>query len=275
MNYHKITVSINTTHKAAYFTGSMLRGAMGYALKKVTCINPSYNCEGCFASSSCLYHKFYESKNSFHKYRFEIELGSGKFDFGLYLFDDACEGLPYVLSALEKVLKESGVSKEKHTFSDMTMRVNGQVVYKDGAFSSLDLLPKTFQLDSFCPNIKVKLRTPLRIKRDNRFLRDDVSIEEILRSIYQREQEIFYGKKLFKLDYTPSYTSEMKLLKHQELVRKSGRQKQRMKMDGIVGEMVIMGIDERSYELLKLGEIIGCGKQTVMGLGGIEVLGLK
>lgn len=46
-------------------------------------------------------------------------------------------------------------------------------------------------------------------------------------------------------------------------------------MDGIVGEMVIMGIDERSYELLKLGEIIGVGKQTVMGLGGIEVVGLK
>ncbi len=247
---------------------------MGYALKKVTCINPSYNCEGCFASSSCLYHKFYEATNSFHKYRFAIELGSGKFDFELYLFDDACESLAYVLSALEKTLKENGLTKEKHTFSDITMSVNEQLVYSNGAFSSLDISPKTFQLDSFCPNIKVKLQTPLRIKKDNRFLRDDVAIEEILRSIYQREQEIFYGKKLFKLDYTPSYTTEMKLLKHQALLRKSGRQKQRMNMDGIVGEIAIMGIDERSYKLLKLGEIIGVGKQTVMGLGRIEVLDL-
>jgi len=33
-------------------------------------------------------------------------------------------------------------------------------------------------------------------------------------------------------------------------------------MDGIVGEIAIMGIDERRYKLLKLG----VGKQTVMGL---------
>ena len=33
-------------------------------------------------------------------------------------------------------------------------------------------------------------------------------------------------------------------------------------------------IDKRSYELLKLGEIIGVGKQTVMGLGRIEVIDL-
>ena len=107
MYYHHIEVKVNTTHKPSYFTGSMIRGAMGYALKKVTCINPSYNCEGCFAQSSCLFYKSYEAKNSFHKYRFDIELGSGKFDFGLYLFDDACDGLPYVLSALEMVLTKN------------------------------------------------------------------------------------------------------------------------------------------------------------------------
>ena len=45
-------------------------------------------------------------------------------------------------------------------------------------------------------------------------------------------------------------------------------------MDGIVGEIAIMDIDKRSYELLKLGEIIGVGKQTVMGLGEIEVVGV-
>ena len=44
-----------------------------------------------------------------------------------------------------------------------------------------------------------------------------------------------------------------------------------MNMDGIIGEIVILGIDRRSYELLKLGEIIGVGKQTVMGLGRVEL----
>jgi CRISPR/Cas system endoribonuclease Cas6 (RAMP superfamily) len=32
-----------------------------------------------------------------------------------------------------------------------------------------------------------------------------------------------------------------------------------------------MGLDEESYRLLKLGEVIGVGKQTVMGLGRMLV----
>ncbi len=275
MNYHHIEVKINTTHKPSYFIGSMIRGAMGYALKKVTCINPSYNCEGCFAQNSCLYHQFYELKNSFHKYRFDIELGSGKFDFGLYLFDDACDRLPYVLSALEMVLKSNGLTKHNYIFNDIEFFLNGNAIYENGAFKSLDILPKVFKVDSFCPNIKLKLLTPLRIKKSNKFLRDDVELEDILRSIYQKEQEFNSGKKAFKLDYIPSYATVIKALSYKSLTRNSNRQKQRMKMDGIVGELAFMGLDERSYELLKLGEVIGVGKQTVMGLGKIEVVDLN
>ena len=275
MNYHHIEVKVNTTHKPSYFTGSMIRGAMGYALKKVTCINPSYNCEGCFAQSSCLYYKFYEQKNSFHKYRFDIVLGSGRFDFGLYLFDDACEGLPYVLSALEMVLTQNGLTKNNYTFNDIEFFLNGHAIYDGTTFRRFDFIEqKTFKLDSFCPNIKIKLLTPLRIKKNNRFLRDDIDLEDILRSIYQKAQEFNSGEKAFKLDYTPSYATVVKALSYKSLIRNSNRQKQRMKMDGIVGELAFMGLDERSYELLKLGEIIGVGKQTVMGLGRIEVIDL-
>ena len=275
MHYHHIKVKVNTTHKPSYFTGSMIRGAMGYALKKVTCINPSYRCEGCFAQSSCLYYKFYEVKNSFHKYRFDIELGSGTFDFGLYLFDDACDGLPYVLSALEMVLTQNGLTKNNYTFNEIEFFLNGHAIYKDGEFKSLDILPKEFKVDSYCPNVKIRLHTPLRIKKNNRFLKDDVDLEDILRSIYQKEQEFNSGEKAFKLDYTPSYETVVKALSYKSLTRNSNRQKQRMKMDGIVGELAFMGLDERSYELLKLGEIIGVGKQTVMGLGKIEVMDLN
>ena len=271
MRYHHIQVKINTNTQPSYFIGSMIRGAMGYALKKVTCINPSYKCEGCFTASSCLYHQFYEAKNTLHNYRFEIELGSGKFDFGLYLFNDASGALPYVLSALQITLMQNGLTKNNYKFNDLTISVNGQEVFDGKEFKSLDILPKLFKIDSFCPNIKIKLPTPLRIKKHNKFLRDDVELEDLLRSIHQREQELVYGKKVFKLDHKPSYFSSIKALQYKSLTRKSNRQKQTMKMDGIVGELAVMGIDEESYRLLKLGEIIGVGKQTVMGLGRIEI----
>jgi len=271
MKYHHIQVKINTNTQPSYFIGSMIRGAMGYALKKVTCINPSYKCEGCFAQTSCLYYNFYEQKNSFHNYRFEIELGSGKFDFGLYLFNDACESLPYVLSALQLTLSQNGLTKNNYKFNDLTISVNQKVIFDGKEFKSLDILPKNSELDRYCPNIKVKLLTPLRIKKYNRFLRDDVEIEDILRSINQKAQEFKTGQKAFKLDYKPTYSTTVKALTYKPLLRKSNRQKKQMNMDGIVGEIAILEIDRRSYELLKFGEIIGVGKQTVMGLGRIEV----
>jgi len=274
MTYHYIQVHINTAHKPSYFIGSMIRGSMGYALKKVTCINPSYKCEGCFAQNSCLYYKFYEQKNSFHNYRFNIELGNGKFDFGLYLFNDACDGLPYVLSALQMALTQNGLTKYNYTFSAFQIYLNGHHIYKNNSFTSLDIAAKQFKIDSFCPNVKVKLRTPLRMKKHNKFLRGDVELEDILRSIYQKEQEFETGQRAYKLAYKPSYTTSIKALRYQSLVRKSNRQNRRMKMDGVIGEIAILGIDKRSYELLKLGEIIGVGKQTVMGLGRIEVEGI-
>ncbi len=274
MNYHHIQVKINSNHKPSYFIGSMIRGAMGYALKKVTCINPSYKCEGCFAQTSCLYYDFYEKPNSFHNYRFEIELGSGKFDFGLYLFNDACSGLPYVLSALQIALTQNGLTKNDYKFNDLIITVNNQEIFNGKEFKSLDIPQKSSKIDSFCPNIKVKLLSPLRIKKSNKLLKENVEIEDILRSIYQKEQEFETGEKAFKLDYTPSYATMIKALSYKVLLRKSNRQKKQMNMDGIIGEIALLDIDKRSYELLKLGEIIGVGKQTVMGLGRIEIIDL-
>lgn len=272
MKYHYIQVQINTNHQSPYFTGSMLRGALGYALKKVTCINPSYLCNGCFSQSSCIFYHFYELQNILHNYRFEITLDSDDFDFGLYLFGDACDSLPYILSALEMMLTQIGLTKDNIQFDDITIYLNQKSIYQNNSFSPLDISPQIFQIDNPTPNIKIKLLTPLRIKKHNKFLRDSVDIEDILRSIYQREQEIFYNKKVFKLDYEPSYTTTLNTLNYKSLTRKSNRQKTKMSMDGIIGEIAIMGIDERSYRLLKLGEIIGVGKQTVMGLGNIRVI---
>jgi len=271
MHYYHIHVTINTHYKPNYYIGSMIRGAFGYALKKVTCINPSYQCEGCFAQLDCLYYRFYEEKNNFPPYRFEIELGSRRFDFGLYLFEKASDGLPYILSALELMLKRNGLGKNRYLFDDFKIKVNNQEVFDGKTFKSLNIPQKCFEIDSFCPDIKLRLLTPLRIKRNNRFLRDEVELEDILRSIYQRAEELTTGKRAFKLEYTPEYKTSLKLLEYKPLLRKSNRQGKSMNMDGIIGEMAIWDLDKRSYKLLKLGEIIGVGKQTVMGLGRVEV----
>jgi len=78
MQYTKISIISKLT--PPYFIGSQLRGALGYALKKVVCINPAYKCDECFAKNSCLYYEFYES-NEYHKFRFDFELDKEFYDF--------------------------------------------------------------------------------------------------------------------------------------------------------------------------------------------------
>jgi len=271
MKYHYIEIKTNSKLKPPYFTGSMLRGAFGYALKKVTCINPSYSCDNCFAKDNCLYYDFYEKANSYHPFRFDIKVDSDNFDFALYLFNDATNKLAYILSALHKMLTQNGIGKENYTFEDIQILVNGTTIYDKNSFKELNIEPNSFKLDSFCRKVKIKLQTPLRIKKKNRLLREDLELKDILRSIYQREQELTNGVKVHSLNYTPEIGESLKLLQYKELKRKSNRQKQTLKIDGLIGEMMVTNIDKQSYRLLKLGEIIGVGKQTVMGLGKIEV----
>ena len=95
MNYLKLSIIIKS--KPPYFIGSQIRGALGYALKRVTCINPSFKCQDCFGADNCLYFQFYEKKNSFLKYRLDFELGSEYYDFSLYLFEDNCKDIAYIL----------------------------------------------------------------------------------------------------------------------------------------------------------------------------------
>jgi len=48
-----------------------------------------------------------------------------------------------------------------------------------------------------------------------------------------------------------------------------------MQMGGIMGYIAYINLDNQSYQLLKLGEIIGIGKQTTFGLGEIKIIDKK
>jgi len=91
------------------FLGSMLRGGFGASLKDVVCINPKFECEGCFAADNCLYYQFFEAKNRFHDFRLDFDLYPKRLQFGLYLFNEATQKYPYVLSALHRMIERRGL----------------------------------------------------------------------------------------------------------------------------------------------------------------------
>ena len=269
MKYAKVSTIIENA-TSPFFLGSQLRGAFGYALKKVVCINPSFKCDECFAKDNCLYYQFYEEKNVYHKYRFDYELGKS-YDFSVYLFDDTVSKLPYVVSALYQMITKIGFGKDRKTYTKFDMFVNDSSIFKEDEIILPKDYEKEFDIDTFSPNISVKFVTPLRLKKNNRFIKsEELEIEDIINSIYQRERKL-QQKEPKKVDFKPTGEIIKKELKFLDISRYSNRQQAKLKIGGLVGEMQIKDIDEKSYRLLKLGEIIGVGKQTVFGLGKIKV----
>ena len=112
----------------------------------------------------------------------------------------------------------------------------------------------------------LRFETPLRIKRQNRFARDTIGIEEILRSAAKRSEEIFGTDEGFdRSDRLPKVVSSS--FGYKELIRRSNKQQSKMQIGGLMGEMVLTDLDSKSWRLLKIGEKIGVGKATVFGLG--------
>lgn len=272
LQFYKIDVLINKNFKnqPLYFLGSTLRGAFGAALKKVVCINPSFECEGCFASNNCIFYEFFERKNQAHPYRFSITLGPKNYNFSLYLFESATEKLPYVLSALHKMFHDVGVGFNREKIDIEKISCNNKTVYDNGKFQIENIKTNHIKLDAYQSGLKLTLLTPLRIKSENRLARDTVDIKQILQSIQNRLTELKKEEKA-KLVFEPKYKILKSDLQFLDLSRYSNKQKTKMKIGGLVGEIIVDDLDAQSYNLLKIGEIIGVGKQTVFGLGEIKI----
>ncbi len=270
MRYTKINFKTLDDIKLNPFMGSALRGAFGYALKKVVCISPSFKCDGCFAQSDCLYYDFYEKKDAYHKYRFDILLEPSRFDFNLYLFDDACEKSPYVISAIHKMLGEIGFGRDRKTSKNFTISIDGEVVYDGKEFKTISKNILCFKSKKYHKDLVLRFLTPFRTKKDNRLLRTAPQLELILSSIENRAN-MLQGKKIEKLSFVPTYNEHRQDIYFKELTRLSNRQRTKMQFGGIMGEINYKNLDKKSYDTLKLGEIIGIGKQSVFGLGKIKV----
>jgi len=245
MNYIKHKYEIHSTKKPNLFIGSKIRGAFGYALKSEVCINPTLQCEGCFAREECLFYSFYEKKNQTHNYRLDYKLYSKKYKFSLFLFGDARKGSDILHRAMLQSLQE---------YENIEHKIN----------------TKTISLSGYSEKLRIKLLTPLRIKKRNRFATENIELLDILLSIYRRELElkkIPYHKANFEMGYKDLFQN----LNYVELTRKSNRQEKTMHLGGLMGEIIVSGVSRDIYELLKLGEIIGVGKSTVFGLGKIKV----
>ncbi len=274
LHWLRIDVTGQKGYRPPFFSGSMLRGAIGVALKRVVCINPSYRCEGCFAATDCLYYRFYEEQNSFHPYRIVALLGMEQLEFSVYLYEDAAKELPYMLSAIKKAMEEIGLGREKRAVKVAMIKVRGRIVYDGERFLSLDgITPQELEIGGFFRDARLEFRLPLRIKQQNR-LAKEVVLHTLVNNIHHRLRQI-KGLEPQKLGYKVHGEIAYSRLRHLDLHRYSNRQRSPMKLGGLMGSLTICGLDKQSSFYLRVGEILGAGKQTVFGLGSYTLIPLK
>lgn len=247
MTYTKLTFNIKAS-KPYLFIGSKVRGAFGYALKEEVCMNPSFECKDCFVAKECIFYSMYEKQNVTHNYRLDFKLYDEKYKFSLLLFNELQEHKEIIQKSMLRSLNEYKKIKTKEKQKSLKIK------------------------DSFASVVKVSFLTPLRMKKNNRFIinHKEIEINDILLSIHKRNLAL-NDQDTQPLEFSKTLKTVSKNLYYKELTRRSNKQNTKMNMGGLMGEIILSGVDKQTYQLLKLGEIIGVGKSTVFGLGKIKV----
>ena len=267
IDFCKISILSRDEFIPPFFIGSQIRGALGYALKSVVCTKDG-KCETCQSAESCAFFDFYERKNTYHNFCLDFKLGAPRYDFSIYLFGKSIESAPLILAALHKMLCVIGLKSNNAIlhFKDIVIFINDKFCFcNDDIKMPLDFRTQ-LNIDNLTPRTKITFTTPLRIKKNNVFVRDDsLSLHDIFSSIHKRKLSIL-GKEGESL---PQFSANLisTNLHYTELYRKSNAQKIDMNLGGLMGEMLIDDLDKQSYTLLKIGELIGIGKQCSFGLG--------
>ncbi|MGX3012226.1 CRISPR system precrRNA processing endoribonuclease RAMP protein Cas6 [Helicobacter sp. 23-1044] len=267
IDFCKISILSRDEFIPPFFIGSQIRGALGYALKSVVCTKDDGKCESCQSAESCAFFDFYERKNTYHNFCLDFKLGAPRYDFNIYLFESAIQNAPVILASLHKMLCEIGlnINGAREIFKDIVIFVNDKFCFcNDDIKMPLDFRTQ-LNIDNFTPRAKITFTTPLRIKKNNIFVRDNaLSLHDIFSSLHKRKLAIF-GKNSESLHESSAKLISINL-KYTELYRKS-RHHNTMNLGGLMGDILIDSLDKQSYTLLKIGELIGLGKQCSFGLG--------
>lgn len=289
------------------FKGSTFRGLFGHALKKVVCALKHQECRACILKKKCIYTLVFETslsvdlpenvRNSSPPHPFVIEppltdktdFAAGEpFDFNLLLFGDTIEYLPYFVYAFDQ-MGEKGIgkkikgqrgsfileeifSKERKIYSHLDARLN---IVDTVEILELNEIETKENVSS---KIKLTLRTPLRIKYQNR-LKADLPFHILVRAMLRRVLMLFnvFGSGEPSVDYQGLIDRSKNVsivdsnLKWFDWERYSNRQNAKMMMGGLVGFITYEGAVTEFIPLLKLCEKLHVGKQTAFGLGKIEL----
>lgn len=216
--------------------------------------------------------------------------------FSLVLFGSAVGQLPFFVYAFMILGESFGIGKGRGRFKLLEVEdENGKQLFDNGNLSGGFLICKAGEImgkrqSSEGREIILRFETPLRMKtaygREKKALvtaMDDRSaVRVFLKSLYHRAFVLnqLYGEGANEEPYDsrklPLVEGDVEVVRAgtfwYDWERYSQRQQRRMKLGGVVGEVILNGKVSQYEPLLHLGEYLHVGKGTGFGLGKYQVV---
>ncbi|SFM73895.1 CRISPR system precrRNA processing endoribonuclease RAMP protein Cas6 [Thermodesulforhabdus norvegica] len=286
------------------FQGSTLRGALGVALKRVCCTLRRQSCETCPLQVSCVYVYFFETpllasgpdgaryRRAPHPFVFRVDVNreplviqpGETLTFGLTVMGRALNWLPYVAAAIEQ-MRRIGIGRGRGTFE--LVRISSvdpagsvlEVIYEDGSlrFPERPLSLKSLKINDRSPSNRFSIHfvTPLRLRYRQKLV-DKPDFHIIIGNLLQRVHLLcrIHGD---APDAYPEVEEMLTMARDVTIVdmrarwydwqRYSHRQRQKMRLGGIIGSVTYEGDPTPFEPYLTAGSVLHIGKNTGFGLG--------
>ena len=283
------------------YAGSTWRGLLGHGLRRTACVTRQPSCEGCLLMHGCVYAQVFETppppgfpSSGFstvpHPYALAVEPRAPRhyargemLSLGLTLIGPAIAHVPYLIHALG-FAGELGVGTDGGRFRLACLEREStpgselwDTVFRAEVGDYRQLAPESPVPPPAPELVRLRLITPLRIKRDSHFLTPrtftpsdlihhlDVRLMR-LALLYGGDPSAFDWKRDAELARTLEVAQRN--LSWHDWTRYSSRQRTRMQMGGIIGDLVLTGPSVAPlWPALWAGQWTQVGKGTAFGLG--------
>lgn len=292
----------NTLH-LNFYSGSMLRGVFGHALRHLACMTKLSDCKECPLYRTCPYPDIFETpppqNHSLQDFSqipapYVIEppsMGERVYragetlTFSMVLIGHAIAQLPLIIFAWQRAFAR-GVTKYESRARLLNVIYQPNQKQSEIIFDAQEnetILEHSITLEEplFSAqqnNIHLKIVTPLRIQQQGRVLSHDLQGRDFIMSLVRR---YYLLKEFHDENYQPpdfSYLAKQAQqitcenhLKWCSWDRYSNRQQQKMTLGGVIGELVLQGELESFLPLLHLGQWLHAGNKTSFGMGLYEI----
>lgn len=263
----------------------IFRSVLGYQLKNLTCVLKKNKCETCMLNSSCVYANFFETpitkdktyllgrNKAPHPFSINVDLqGKNEAIIQIVFIGISRNYIPYITLAIEKA-GEKGVSKSRTKYEIINITHNGIPFV-------FDIKRLKDQVNTWPSNLNnlnfdtIEFVTPCRIKKQGHYI-NQITIDNLINAIERRIQilDSLYGDGKFEIDNSQREIEGSVInQKWIDLNYYSSRQKEAMKIGGVVGSLKINNpITEYQKQIIYASEIFNVGKNISMGLGNVKL----